>query len=151
MKIPDALYRQILRVMPVPCVDLLVCNEAGEVLLVRRAREPARGQWWFPGGRVHHGEVRHEAAVRKLREECGLQASSAEELCVHDVILESGGGPAMHGVTTVFRVDARAGEVRLDEQSSEAAWRTGAAWAEEDLHPFVHGVLSEFAPEPARR
>ena len=45
----------------------------GKILLVRRAREPARGVYTFPGGRVEFGESLTEALAREVREETGLK------------------------------------------------------------------------------
>lgn len=44
----------------------------GELLLVRRGRGPAAGEWSLPGGRVRLGEEVHEATVRETREEAGI-------------------------------------------------------------------------------
>ena len=43
------------------------------LLLVRRGRGPAAGEWSVPGGRVEHGETLHEAVVREVAEETGLE------------------------------------------------------------------------------
>jgi 8-oxo-dGTP diphosphatase len=45
----------------------------GKVLLVRRARPPARGLYSLPGGRVEFGEALHVALHREVREETGLK------------------------------------------------------------------------------
>jgi 8-oxo-dGTP diphosphatase len=42
------------------------------LLLVRRGHGPAAGEWSVPGGRVHPGEGLHEAVVREVKEETGL-------------------------------------------------------------------------------
>ena len=42
------------------------------LLLVRRGHGPAAGEWSVPGGRVHVGEGLHEAVVREVQEETGL-------------------------------------------------------------------------------
>lgn len=70
--IPEVLYKQILSVMPLVCVDLVIRNDKGQYLLVRRKNEPLKGEWWVVGGRILHGEAVREACVRKTLEEVGL-------------------------------------------------------------------------------
>lgn len=45
----------------------------GALLLVRRGRGPAAGEWSVPGGRVEMGETLHMAVVREVLEETGLE------------------------------------------------------------------------------
>jgi len=125
--------------MPIPCVDLLVTDIAGNILLVKRGNEPAKGQWWFPGGRVYYKETRMDAAMRKLKEECNLDAKEIRELGTFDVILENTvTNSSVHGITTLFfmKVD-REDAFRLDYQSIDAQWRTPDDWCKEKLDPFV--------------
>lgn len=56
---------------PVCAVGAIVL-EKGEILLVKRDREPARGQWSLPGGRVEWGESLVEACSREVHEETGI-------------------------------------------------------------------------------
>ena len=49
-----------------------IIEDAGRVLLLRRAISPARGLWTFPGGYVDRGEPVPEAAAREAREEAGV-------------------------------------------------------------------------------
>jgi ADP-ribose pyrophosphatase YjhB (NUDIX family) len=146
MLVPEELYSRIVQVMPIPCVDLLVTDREGRVLLIKRKHEPAAGQWWFPGGRVHFGETRAAAAVRKLKEECGLHAAFAEELGTYDVILDaSAAGYMSHGITTLFqiRVENRT-PVELDDQSIAFDWRTVEGWRRDRLHSLIDKWLNAF-------
>ncbi|WP_314952394.1 NUDIX hydrolase [Bradyrhizobium cosmicum] len=45
----------------------------GKVLLTRRARSPAKGFYSLPGGRVEFGESLHQALMREVDEETGLE------------------------------------------------------------------------------
>jgi colanic acid biosynthesis protein WcaH len=71
--IPNDLYAKIVELMPIVCVDILIHDKGGKVLLVRRNQEPAKGKWWLVGGRVHKGERLEEAVWRKCEEEVGLK------------------------------------------------------------------------------
>jgi len=66
------------------------------LLLVRRGRGPAQGEWSVPGGKVEHGEALMEAVTRELWEEtalegvCGRLLGWAERVDgdLHHVILD---------------------------------------------------------------
>jgi 8-oxo-dGTP pyrophosphatase MutT (NUDIX family) len=53
----------------VPSVNVVVANETGEVLLIRRSDND---NWAIPGGAVDLGESVADAAVRETREESGI-------------------------------------------------------------------------------
>ena len=52
----------------------------GQILLIKRGRGPAIGQWSVPGGRVEFGETMREAVVREVVEETGLRVSCGQYL-----------------------------------------------------------------------
>ena len=47
-----------------------------EVLLIRRGRPPAQGEWALPGGAQKLGETAEQAARRELAEETGLSVGA---------------------------------------------------------------------------
>ncbi len=145
--ISQELYQQILKLMPLVCVDLLIRNKNSKFLMLRRKNNPERGSWWFPGGRVQFGEQRKEAVFRKLDEECGflpIDVRSVSELATCDLMLtEINSREFYHAVTTVFLVEIdSAKNPKLDNQSSQFSWQTIDAWQKESLHPFLRSALS---------
>ncbi|MCK4342035.1 MAG: NUDIX domain-containing protein [Phycisphaerae bacterium] len=57
---------------PLPVAASIVLNDRREVLLVKRAREPQKGEWCLPMGFAERGETITEAALRELKEETGI-------------------------------------------------------------------------------
>lgn len=59
----------------IPVVVGLLRRRDGMILLCRRSvYKPYPLEWEFPGGKVEGIETRHEALVRELREELGIEA-----------------------------------------------------------------------------
>lgn len=58
----------------------VVVREDGRLLLVRRGREPQRGRWSVPGGKLEPGETPAQAAVREVLEETGARVRAGREL-----------------------------------------------------------------------
>lgn len=46
------------------------------VLLILRGREPLKGLWSLPGGRLEAHETHEKAAIREMREETGLRVTN---------------------------------------------------------------------------
>ncbi len=138
--IPWKLYRQILENVPIACIDVAIVAN-GAVLLVRRKDDPARSQWWLPGGRVLKGEMMKEAALRKAREEVGIACHVGPIIHTAETIFRDGpGGVSVHSINSCFfmyPVD-RNFKPRLD------AHHAGSRWVRRiprGLHPYVERCL----------
>jgi colanic acid biosynthesis protein WcaH len=90
MFIPEEEYLKIQAVLPILCVDCLVIYDK-KCLLLRRIKEPAKGQYWFPGGRVFKGETFRDASLRKAREEVNLDCRYEEVISIEETIFEQQG------------------------------------------------------------
>ncbi|HVF75758.1 MAG TPA: NUDIX domain-containing protein [Acidimicrobiales bacterium] len=113
------------------------------LLLVRRGRGPAAGEWSVPGGRVEGGETLVEAVVRELLEE-----TSVEGVCGELVGWVERIGDDYHHVILDFRVDVLADQDPVaGDDAAEAAWVPLPEVAElrlvDGLAEFLHehGIL----------
>jgi 8-oxo-dGTP diphosphatase len=124
------------------CVGAIVVDEE-DLLLIRRGRGAAQGEWSIPGGRVEPGELLAEAVVRELLEETGL-----EGICEDLVGWAERIGPDFHYVILDFRVTLlERREPVAGDDAAEARWVPLADVAElnlaEGLAEFLHdhGIL----------
>ena len=85
MYIPESEYKHILENIPILCVDLLIVHDH-KCLLLKRDNEPAKGQYWFPGGRINKLETIKNAAVRKAKEETNLDCEFIKVISVGETI-----------------------------------------------------------------
>ena len=58
---------------PIVGVGAVVMRDDNHLLMVRRGKEPAKGLWSLPGGRLEHGEYIAGAVAREVKEETGLE------------------------------------------------------------------------------
>ena len=100
----------------------------GKILLVRRARFPAKGVYSLPGGRVEFGETLHAALHREIAEETALKIQIAE-LAAWREVLPAGDG-AGHYLIMSFATRWNAGEVVLNEELDDYKWLTPDALGE---------------------
>ena len=121
--IPAEQYKQILEVMPLLCVDVVIKNTGGEYLLVKRANEPLKGQWWVVGGRVHKNETLEQAVLRKVKQEIGLTVHELDPLGYYEDRFEKNSirlDSPLHAVSVVFSTVIDDQQVlKLDSQSLE--------------------------------
>ena len=63
----------------------LICPRGNDILLVKRAFEPAIGEWSLPGGFMELNETLEQAAIRELKEETNLDGNVVKLLgnCSH--------------------------------------------------------------------
>lgn len=87
---------------PAVTVDVVLFCRFGselEVLLIKRARDPFKGRWAFPGGFVETDESLEHAASRELLEETGLSVINLDQIGAFG---DPGRDPRGHTVSIVF-------------------------------------------------
>ena len=92
----------------------------GKILLVRRARSPAKGFYSLPGGRVEFGETLHAALHREVAEETALKVEIVDLAAWREVMPETGGGG--HYLIMSFAARWSAGEPVLNDELDDYKW-----------------------------
>jgi colanic acid biosynthesis protein WcaH len=116
--IPDEEWATIVRNVPIVSVDLLIYTDDG-VVLGKRTNEPAKGEWFIPGGRVHKGETRTEAVHRIAAEEVGVEVEITESLGAFEHIYdtaETDGVDSKHYLANGYVVEPQSADFRSSEQ-----------------------------------
>jgi 8-oxo-dGTP diphosphatase len=122
----------------------------GEVLLVKRGREPLAGRWSLPGGAVEVGETLEECLVRELREETGLEVEVGPVIEVFDRITRDPDGRVeYHFVLVDYLCWAIGGELRPASDVDDAMYVAPDALGRYSLTTKAHQVI-ERALELAR-
>ena len=93
----------------------------GKVLLVRRARSPAKGFYSLPGGRVEFGESLHQALAREVDEETGLGIEIAGLAGWREVLPSAGGSG--HYLIMSFAARWTAKEPALNDELDDYRWQ----------------------------
>ena len=100
----------------------------GKILLVRRARSPARGLYSLPGGRVEFGETLHAALHREVAEETALTIGIVDLAAWREVMPGTSGGG--HYLIMSFAARWSSGEVVLTAELDDHQWRAPDALGE---------------------
>jgi 8-oxo-dGTP diphosphatase len=111
----------------------------GKILLVRRARSPAKGFYSLPGGRVEFGETLHAALHREVNEETALKIEIAGLAAWREVLPAAAGGG--HFLIMSFAARWGAGDVALNEELDDYKWLAPDALGELKLTDGLPEVI----------
>jgi 8-oxo-dGTP diphosphatase len=95
-----------------------VLTEEGKILLVKRGREPFKGQWALPGGRIDEGETAEDCLKREMKEETGLEVEPVRLVGIYSDPKRDPRG-IIAAAYLVRRID---GELRAGDDAEEARW-----------------------------
>jgi 8-oxo-dGTP pyrophosphatase MutT (NUDIX family) len=107
----------------VPSVNVVVVNDAGEILLIRRSDN---GNWALPGGAIDLGESVAQAAIRETKEETGVDCELTGLVGIYTnpkhIILYTSNGEARQEFAIVLIARPTGGNPRPSNESTEVRW-----------------------------
>jgi len=107
----------------VPSVNVVVTNDAGEILMIRRTDND---NWAVPGGAIDLGESVAQAAVRETREESGIECEITGIVGIYSdpkhVLLYTSNGEVRQEFSIVLTARPLSGMPTPSSESSEVRW-----------------------------
>jgi ADP-ribose pyrophosphatase YjhB (NUDIX family) len=107
----------------VPSVNVVVTNDAGDVLLIKRSDND---NWAIPGGAIDLGESMAQAAIRETKEESGIDCEITGLIGIYSdpkhVILYTSNGEARQEFSIVLTGRPVGGQPTPSDESTEVRW-----------------------------
>jgi 8-oxo-dGTP diphosphatase len=128
---------------PLVGVGAVIFDEAGRLLLVKRAQEPGLGRWSLPGGLLELGETLQQGVMREVYEETGLIVQVEAVVEVVDRIYRYSGRDEeeskeprvqYHYVVVDYLCRPLRGDVKPSSDAADVAWVTQDEWKDRDLY-----------------
>jgi 8-oxo-dGTP diphosphatase len=123
---------------PLVGVGAVVVDYLGRVLLVRRAREPRKGEWSIPGGLLELGETLTQGVQREIAEETGLFVTPQAIVEVVDRIYKVSGAKdaqvRYHYVVVDYWCCVSGGDLKPSSDADEVAWVSRAEWTDTNVY-----------------
>ena len=101
---------------PFACDMVLVEN--GKILLVKRGREPFKGEWAIPGGRIDEGETAEDCVRREMKEETGLDVKPIKLVGIYSDPKRDPRGI----IAAAYLVRRIEGELKAGDDAEEVRW-----------------------------
>jgi ADP-ribose pyrophosphatase YjhB (NUDIX family) len=105
-----------------PAAAVALFDSRGNILLLRRKDND---KWTMPGGTLDFGESLTDCAIREVREETGFQIRITALIGTYtdpQILIAYSDGEVRQEFTFVYAAEIESGELRIDEESKEAAW-----------------------------
>ena len=107
----------------VPSVNVVVTNDAGEILLIKRSDND---NWALPGGAVDLGESVTQAGMREAKEETGIDCEITGLVGIYSdprhVILYTSNGEVRQEFSIVLTAKAVGGQPTPSDESTYVRW-----------------------------
>ncbi|MGD9143412.1 MAG: NUDIX hydrolase, partial [Dehalococcoidia bacterium] len=134
---------------PMIGVAVLIFRE-GEILMAKRGKEPSKGKWSVPGGKLELGETIVEAAEREVLEECAINIKVGDVIDAYDILIRDDAGLVKyHFVDIYLTANYLRGEAKAQSDVDECRWVKPEDMSELDIPPKLkdlfrrHEIINE--------
>lgn len=113
------------------------------VLLIRRGREPLKGEWSIPGGMLELGESLTDGVTREVLEETGLKVRPLEVLAVFDRVQKNGDKVRYHYVIVDYICRPAGGRLQSGSDVLDARWVKREELPQYRITPKAAAVIAD--------
>lgn len=118
---------------------IIILNNSGKILSLRRSKtDPSKPlSWDLPGGLIDQGEDTHEAILREVKEESGIEVETPKLLDVFDCVTEQGKYLICIGYTT----KAISTDVVLSYEHDQYEWISKEEFLNRDVKAHIKELV----------
>lgn len=128
-----------------PCVGAIVVRD-GQVLLVRRARDPFKGWWDVPGGFLDAGEHPLDGVRREIREETGLEVEPGRLIGIYMDVYGADDEPTLN---LYYECAVVGGDPAAGDDAAELGWFSPEALPDDIAFENAREMLRDWLAERA--
>jgi 8-oxo-dGTP pyrophosphatase MutT (NUDIX family) len=136
----------------VPSVNVVVTNEAGQILLIKRSDND---NWAIPGGAIDLGESLTQAAIRETLEETGITCEITGLVGIYTdprhIILYTSNGEARQEFSIVLTARYVSGQPTPSSESDEVRWIEAAAASDHQMDRSMRTRIGDYLHGEQRR
>ena len=129
----------------VPSVNVVVENDRGEILLIRRSDND---NWALPGGAIDLGESMTQAALREVKEETGIDCEVTGLVGIYTdpkhIILYTSNNEARQEFSILLTARPTGGAPTPSSESTQVVWSTVADAEELAMDPSMRRRLGHY-------
>jgi len=101
---------------PFACDAIII--DGGNVVIIKRGREPFLGEWALPGGRIEDNETAEQCLIREAKEETGLDVEPIAFIGIYSDPKRDPRGI----IVAAYLCMKKDGELTAGDDAAEAKW-----------------------------